>query len=200
MSPSVVVFDIGGVLVDWQPHLAWLDEMGSRDAVEAFMARIDFRALNLRADAGERFADLAATLPDRGDARRLAAYVDAYPKTVEHRIEGTWDILDQLRAQGTPVHAITNWSAETWPRGLLAQPRLAEVFGVTVVSGQEGMIKPDPRIFRLLCTRAGVAPQDCVFIDDGPHNVDGARATGMDGIHFTGPDALAAALSDRGLL
>jgi HAD superfamily hydrolase (TIGR01509 family) len=200
MSPSVVVFDIGGVLVDWQPHLAWLDEMGSRDAVEAFMARIDFRALNLRADAGERFADLAATLPDPADARRLAAYVDAYPKTVEHRIEGTWDILDRLRAQGTPVHAITNWSAETWPRGLLAQPRLAEVFGVTVVSGQEGMIKPDPRIFRLLCTRAGVAPQDCVFIDDGPHNVDGARATGMDGIHFTGPDALAAALSDRGLL
>ncbi len=200
MSPSVVVFDIGGVLVDWQPHLAWLDEMGSRDAVEAFMARIDFRALNLRADAGERFADLAANLPDPEDARRLAAYVEAYPKTVEHRIEGTWDILDRLRAQGTPVHAITNWSAETWPRGLLAQPRLAEVFGVTVVSGQEGMIKPDPRIFRLLCTRAGVAPQDCVFIDDGPHNVDGARAAGMDGIHFTGPDALAAALSDRGLL
>lgn len=200
MSPSVVVFDIGGVLVDWQPHLAWLDEMGSRDAVEAFMARIDFRALNLRADAGERFADLAATLPDPADARRLAAYVEAYPKTVEHRIEGTWDILDQLRAQGTPVHAITNWSAETWPRGLLAQPRLAEVFGVTVVSGQEGMIKPDPRIFWLLCTRAGVAPQDCVFIDDGPHNVDGARAAGMDGIHFTGPDALAAVLSDRGLL
>jgi HAD superfamily hydrolase (TIGR01509 family) len=74
------------------------------------------------------------------------------------------------------------------------------VFGVTVVSGQEAIIKPDPRIFRLLCTRAGVAPQDCVFIDDGPHNVDGARAVGMDGIHFTGPDALAAALSDRGLL
>ncbi len=200
MSPSVVVFDIGGVLVDWQPHLAWLDELGSRDAVEAFMARIDFRALNLRADAGERFADLAAALPDPEDARRLAAYVEAYPKTVETRIEGTWDILDRLRAQGTPVHAITNWSAETWPRGLLAQPRLAEVFGVTVVSGQEAMIKPDPRIFRLLCTRAGVAPRDCVFIDDGPHNVDGARAVGMDGIHFTGPDALAAALSDRGLL
>jgi len=61
-------------------------------------------------------------------------------------------------------------------------------------------MKPDARIFHLLCERAGVTPQDCVFVDDGLHNVDGARAVGMDGIHFTGAPALEAALQDRGLL
>ncbi|MDQ2094457.1 HAD family hydrolase [Rhodalgimonas zhirmunskyi] len=200
MTPSVVVFDIGGVLVDWQPHLAWLDEMGSRAMVDAFMRRIDFPALNLRADGGETFADLAAELTEAEDACRLSGYVAHYPKTVRTRIEGTWDILDRLRAQGTPVHAITNWSAETWPKGLEAQPRLAEVFGTTIVSGQEKTLKPGPRIFELLCERAGVAPEDCLFIDDAAHNAEGARAAGMDAHHFTTAQALHKALTERGLL
>lgn len=200
MRPSVVVFDIGGVLVDWQPHLAWVDELGSEDAAHAFIERTGFRDRNIRADNGEQFADLAQELDDPEDQRRFADYVRLYTRTVENRIEGTWDVLDRLKVQGTPVHAITNWSAETWPEGLKAQPRLAEVFETVVVSGQEGVMKPDPRIFHLLCDRAGIAPQDCVFIDDGPHNAEGARAVGMDGIHFTGPQALEQALIERGLL
>lgn len=199
MNVSVVVFDIGGVLVDWQPHLAWADDLG-HDAAHAFLERTDFRSRNMRADAGERFADLAAELSDADDARLFAEYVDRYPQTVRNSIEGTWDILEALRQRGTPVHAITNWSAETWPRGLISQPRLAEVFGVTVVSGQEGIAKPDTGIFDLLCQRAGVCAADCVFIDDGAHNVAGARLAGMDGIHFTGAAALADALTERGLL
>jgi len=200
MNPSVVVFDIGGVLVDWQPHLAWMDELGSVEAVTAFMERIDFKARNLRGDGGARFAELAAELEDAEDQRRLAAYVSLYTKTVMNPVPGTWDVLDQLKARGVPLHAITNWSAETWPEGLKAQPRLGEVFGVTVVSGEEGITKPDARIFEILCARAGVAAAECVFIDDGLHNVEGARAAGMEGIHFTGADALAAELQSRGLL
>lgn len=195
-----VVFDIGGVLVDWQPHLAWIDELGSRDAVEAFMTRIAFKDRNARADNGERFVDLAEELTDADDAALLKAYVPNYARTVKHRVEGTWDVLNRLKAQGTPVHAITNWSAETWPEGLKAQPALGEVFGVAVVSGQEGIMKPDARIFQILCDRAGVAPEDCIFIDDGLHNVRGARAVGMDAIHFTGAQALSEALETRGVL
>lgn len=200
MSAPVVVFDIGGVLVDWQPHFAWMDELGSREAVEAFMDRIDFKVRNARADAGERFGPLAAEIADPDDQRRLADYVARYTSTVQAQIPGTWALVDRLRARDIPLHAITNWSAETWPEGLKAQPRLGEVFGVTIVSGQEGIAKPDTAIFELFCARAGVAPADCVFIDDGAHNVVGARAIGMDGIHFTDADALEAALIDRGLL
>lgn len=197
---KTVIFDIGGVLVDWQPHMAWMHTLGSRADVDAFMTRISFTEKNIRADNGERFDDLAAELDNEDDAQLLRAYVPNYQRTVQDRIEESWAILDQLKQNGTPVHAITNWSAETWPEGLKAQPRLAEVFGVTVVSGQEGVMKPDARIFQMLCDRAGIAPSDAIFIDDGPHNVDGARAVGMDGIHFTSPQALSQALQTRGVL
>ncbi len=197
---KAVVFDIGGVLVDWKPHLAWAEALGSEDAAHAFIERTDFLARNARGDNGERFADLAQELDDPQDQRLFAAYVGLYTRTVENAIHGTWDVLDRLRAQGTPVHAITNWSAETWPEGLKVHPRLGEVFGTLVVSGQEGVMKPDARIFELLCARAGIAPEECVFIDDGLHNVEGARAVGMDGIHFTTPRALEAELTERGFL
>jgi HAD superfamily hydrolase (TIGR01509 family) len=200
MTASVVVFDIGGVLVEWQPHLAWMDALGSREAVEAFMARVDFAARNHRADAGERFADLAAEVDDAEDARLLEEYVVRHPLSVPRAIEGSWALLERLRARGVPVHSITNWSAETWPGGLSVHPRLGTAFGVTVVSGQEGIAKPDPRIFGLFCARAGVAPGECVFVDDSEANVAAARAVGMDGIRFTGPEALERALAERGLL
>ncbi|MCT4557564.1 MAG: HAD family phosphatase [Pelagimonas sp.] len=200
MKPTVVVFDIGGVLVDWQPHLAWYDEFATEDEAKAFMARTDFFARNLRGDAGERFSDMALELDDPEDQRRLAAYVPNYARTVEHAVPGSWEILDALKAKGVPVHAITNWSAETWPEGLKSHPRLGEVFGSLVISGEEGVIKPDPRIFAMLCARAGVAPADCVFIDDSAKNVQGARDAGWDAIHFTNAQDLRAALQERGLL
>ncbi|MGB3406084.1 MAG: HAD family phosphatase [Jannaschia sp.] len=199
MTLHNVVFDIGGVLVDWQPHLAWSPEMGEAHARD-FTARIDFPARNLRADGGQRFSDLAAELDDPTDARRLAAYPSLYERTVQDAVPGTWAVLDDLLARGVALHAITNWSSETWPEGVRVHPRLGEVFRTLVVSGQERMVKPDRRIFHLLCRRAGVAPDTCVFIDDGLHNVKGAQAIGMDGIHFTGAEALRAALIDRRLL
>ncbi|CUH84353.1 HAD family hydrolase [Thalassovita mediterranea] len=199
-TPTVVVFDISKVLVDWQPELAWADHFDDVTDIHAFMERVDFYDRNLRGDNGETFVDMAQELDDPADQKRLADYVPNYAKTVQNAVPGTWEILDDLKSRGVPVHAITNWSAETWPEGLKAHPRLAEVFGTLVVSGREGVIKPDRRIFDILCERANVAPEDCVFIDDSPKNVDGARAAGWDAIHFTGADALRTALEQRGLL
>jgi len=200
MNPSNVVFDIGGVLVNWVPHLAWVEALGSETEAQAFIERTGFKARNVRADGGAFFADLAAEIADPADAAHFAQYVALYQKTLPSLIQGSWDILDRLRAQGTPVHAITNWSAETWPEGVKAHPRLGKAFDVLVVSGQEGIIKPDARIFDILCTRAGVMQQECVFIDDSYHNVEGARAAGMDAIHFTDPANLETELKSRGLL
>lgn len=198
MTVTTVVFDIGGVLIDWQPHLAWpeLGEAGAR----AFMTRIGFDKINLACDAGARFEDAADLLSDPDDAALLRLYVDRYTRTVPDKITGTWDILRELQRRGTAIHAITNWSAQTWPEGVKAHPELGQVFGTTVVSGEVGVIKPSTEIYRLLCDRAEVNPQDCVFIDDGFHNCLGARAAGMDAIHFTGPQALRTALQERGLL
>ena len=132
---KAVVFDIGNVLVKWDPHLAWLEEMGSREAVAEFLTRIKIPERNLRADGGEMFADLAAELDNAEDRQRLSVYVERYARTVPQKIEGTWQVLYRLKEKGTPVHAITNWSAETWPVGVGAHPELGEVFGVTVIVG-----------------------------------------------------------------
>ncbi len=199
MIPSVVVFDIGAVLVEWQPHLAWSDDLGEEGA-RAFMERTGFQAKNARADGGETFDRLAEEIDDPEDRRLFREYVTRYSRTVPHEVPGTWALLDLLQARGIPLHAITNWSAETWPEGLRVHPRLDEVFGTLVISGREGITKPDARIFELLCERAGIVPQDCVFIDDGLHNVAGAKAVGMDAIHFTGASALEQELVARNLL
>lgn len=197
---KAVVFDIGNVLVRWDPHLAWLDELGSRKAVDAFLDRVDFFARNLRADAGERFTDMAGEIEDPADRARFAAYVDRYGMTVPSKIEGTWALMPRLRERGHQIHAITNWSAETWPPGVAAHPELGEAFGVTIVSGQHGVLKPQPEIFAALCDRAGLAPADCVFVDDSPGNVEGAKSFGMDAIHFTGAVRLEAELRAKGWL
>lgn len=199
MNVDTVVFDIGGVLVDWQPHLAWVDELGEAGA-KAFLDRIGFEKLNLACDAGATFAQAAAQIAEHDDAARLGQYVARYTRTVPNKITGTWDILYALKDADVPVHAITNWSAETWPEGCKAHPELLDVFDTTVVSGEAGVIKPSTEIYALLCHRADIAPDRCVFIDDGLHNCIGAQAAGMDAIHFTGPDALRCALQDRGLL
>lgn len=195
-----IVFDIGAVLINWDPALAFEDAFTSPAETEAFLTRIKFDKLNLAGDAGVPFEKLAETVADPGDAALLGEYVARYSRSVPSKIEGTWAILHALKDKGAPIHAITNWSAETWPEGVKAHPELGAVFETLIVSGEVGMIKPSVAIFQLFCERAGVAPGDCVFIDDGLHNVAGARAAGLDGIHFTTPEALRAALTDLGLL
>lgn len=196
---DTVVFDIGGVLVDWDPALAWADDLGY-DEAQAFLGRINFEKLNFAGDAGATFEGLADQISDPQDAARLSEYVVRYTKTVPEKILGTWDILYALKDRGVPLHAITNWSAQTWPEGVKAHPELGQVFGTTIVSGQIGMVKPSVEIYRRLCADAGLQPAQCVFIDDGLHNCAGAKAAGMDAIHFTTPQALQAALQERGLL
>ncbi|MEM9249795.1 MAG: HAD family phosphatase [Pseudomonadota bacterium] len=194
-----VVFDIGAVLIEWHPELAWAQELGA-DGARSFMDRIGFDKINLACDAGAHFAKASAGITDPEDAARLAQYVSLYHLTVPRKITGTWACLYDLKARGVTVHAITNWSAETWPVGVEVHPELGEVFETTVVSGQVGMIKPSVAIFQLFCERAAVSAEACLFIDDGPHNCIGARAAGMDAIHFTDPDALRTALQAKGLL
>ena len=197
---TAIVFDIGNVLVRWDPRAAFRRELGCDAAVDAFLQRTDFQARNLRADRGERFGALAQEIADPDDRALFSAYLDRYAMTISEPIEGTWRLLERLRRRGHPVHAITNWSAETWPIGMTLHPRLQESFGVTIVSGQVRMIKPERAIFDLLCRRAGLAPGDCLFIDDSAANVAGAVAAGWQAHRFTAPETLEADLTQRGLL
>ncbi len=195
-----IVFDIGNVLVNWDARCAFRPELGDDGAIDNFLERCDFFARNLRADAGALWADLADEIDDPKDRALFAAYPSRFAQCIASTIESSWEAMAQLREAGFFIHAITNWSVETWPIGVACHPRLGSAFGVTIVSGREGVIKPDPRIFSALCSRTGLAPRECLFIDDSAKNIAGARDFGMDVIHFTGPSALQAGLEQRGLL
>lgn len=194
-----IVFDIGNVLVRWDARAAFAPGL-TPEAAEAFMERIGFAALNLRGDGGEAWADIATAIADDNDRATFLSYLPNYARAIAEPIEETWVLMDRLRANGHDIHAITNWSAETWETGLATHPRLGTSFTTVIVSGQERVLKPDPAIFAAFCERAGVTPDASIFIDDSERNVAGARAFGMDAIHFTTPEALEASLIERGLL
>ena len=108
-------------------------------------------------------------------------------------------LLQRLKEEGHRLLALTNWAADTWDESLPRLPSLALFEGV-LVSGKEGLRKPDAAIFHLLCERYGIEPQGSVFIDDNRGNVAAAAALGFDALHFTSPAALAEELARRGLL
>jgi 2-haloacid dehalogenase len=201
-SRSAVIFDLGGVLIDWNPrHLYRKLFPGDEAGMEAFLATVCTQAWNERQDAGRSFAEAAVLLktdhPDK--AELIDAYFARWPEMLGGAIDGTVKILTELRRRAVPLYALSNWSAETFPHGLRRFEFLTW-FRDRVVSGEVGLIKPDPRIYHLLLERNGLAASDAVYIDDVKRNADAATALGLHGIHFTDPAALRRELETLGLL
>ena len=199
---DIVVFDLGGVLLDWDPrHLYRKLFAGDDDAMEAFLADVCTVEWNERQDAGRTFAEaVAELLPTHGDKRHLIeAFGARFGEMIAGPIAGSVEILEMLKRKSVPLYALTNWSAETFPPQRERFEFLSRFDGI-VVSGEEGVIKPDPRIFRLLLDRYRIAAEAAVFVDDNPANAEAATALGMHGIHFRSPDALRDELARLGLL
>lgn len=200
--PTVVVFDLGGVLVDWNPRYLYRRLFdGDEAAMERFLAEVCTPAWNDEQDRGRPFAEACALLArDRPDLRELIeAWPSRFDETMAGPMPGTVEILTELRARGVPLYALSNWSAETFPRALARFPFL-EWFRGTVISGALRVAKPDPAIYRHLLDTFGLRAADTVFIDDAPRNVDAAAALGMHAVRFTDAATLRAALVDYGLL
>jgi 2-haloacid dehalogenase len=192
---DAVVFDIGNVLLDWDARRVYRPLGMSDDEIEAFFERVDFEAWNLEQDRGRPFAEGVESLAKRfpKDRSLIERYHTHWIDSISGRIQGTVEVLQSLIDQKVPVHAITNFSAEKFS-GERERFAFLNQFGVTVVSGEERVIKPDPAIYHLLLERAGLPAERTVFIDDSAKNVDGARAVGMHAIHFTTPSDLREAL------
>jgi len=198
----VVVFDLGGVLIRWNPrHLYRKLFAGDDAAMEEFLGNVCTVEWNERQDAGRTFADaVAALLPRHADKRELIeAFGHRFDEMIPGAIEGTVDILADLKRAGVPRYGLTNWSAETFPPQRNRFPFLAWFDGI-VASGEEGVTKPDPRIFRILLQRYAIAPDEAVFVDDNPGNAAAATALGLHGILFRSPELLRRELEALGLL
>ncbi|MCL1693825.1 MAG: HAD-IA family hydrolase, partial [Actinomycetia bacterium] len=159
-------------------------------------------AWNTEMDAGrsvqESVAALAAAHPEHETL--IEAWWTHWPEMLNGEIPGTRPIVEALARTGRRLYAITNWSAETWPLGLQCYPFVEELFGGIVVSGQEGVAKPDPRLFEILNERYDLNPKTTIFVDDAPANVETAAGLGFVTHLFTTADRLRLWLNERGLL
>ena len=201
MATKAVVFDLGGVLIDWDPRYLYRKLLADEAAVEEFLATVCTPEWNAEQDRGRPFAEGVAELVERHPehAAAIAAYHERWPEMVAGDIPGTVEVLAELRAAGVPLYALTNWSAETFAitRGRF---EFLEWFDGLLVSGEERVTKPDPAIFQLLLDRFGLDPTATVFVDDSEANVAAARRLGFDAIGFTGHEELRRELVARRLL
>ena len=201
MRPTAVVFDLGGVLVDWDPRYLYRQLFDDAEEMESFLAEVTTAEWNAHQDAGRPWAEAVELLVTEYPERRelIEAFHRRWPEMLAGEVPGTVDVLADLRAAGVRLIALSNWSAETFPFARARFEFLAWFEGI-VISGDVGVNKPDRRIFDHLTERFGIDPAAAVFIDDSPANVHAAEALGFRAIRFTNAAALRRELTRLGLL
>ena len=200
-TPATVVFDLGAVLIDWNPRYLFRQLIDDPDEIERLLAEVTTAAWNHEQDRGRSWADAVAELVaiHPGHADLIRAYHERWPEMLGGPLQATVDLLAELRDAGVALYALTNWSAETFPIAIERYPFLAWFRGI-VVSGEVGAAKPEPAVYEALIERYGVVPGQSVFIDDQPANVEAARRLGFTAIRFTDAVALRSELVGLGLL
>jgi 2-haloacid dehalogenase len=201
MPVKAVVFDLGGVLIDWNPRYVYRKLFDSEHETEWFLENICTTNWNLSIDAGKPFAtavrDLCAVYPEL--TKQIEAFHLRWEEMLGGEIAESVEILKDVQAAGYPVYGLTNWSAETFPVAFEKYDFLQTFKGI-VVSGIEKVIKPDPAIFRILLDRYNLQPENCIFIDDNPHNTAAGRMLGLHAIDFSDPARLRKDLLTCGIL
>ncbi len=190
MNLKNVVFDFGGVLVDWNPRHLYRGVFRDEQAMEHFLANICTDEWNVEQDRGRPLAEgtklLQQQFPEYHDL--IAMYYDQWDTMLRSDIRETVALLHRLKKK-YHLYGLTNWSAETIPVAFSRYPFFSEFEGI-VVSGEEKLIKPDKAIFRVLLDRYGIKASESLFIDDNLKNVKAAEEMGFHAIHFTSPGQL----------
>ena len=197
---TAVVFDLGGVLIEWDPRRLYRQLFDDPAAMESFLSEVCTPAWNARLDAGHPWPEAIESLAREFPAQRdlILAYDTRWEEMLGGAIEGTVQILAELRDAGIPCYALSNWSAAKF---VLTRPRFPflEWFEGIVISGDVGASKPDPAIYRVLVARYRLTPSATAFIDDAEPNVLVAADLGFRAIQFAGAPGLRADLRGLGL-
>lgn len=197
-KPSSVIFDLGGVLIDWNPRHLYRKLFADETDMERFLSDVCSPQWNDGMDEGRSWVEatdeLVRLYPDHED--NIRAFRNRWPEMLGGAMTDTVQLLEALHRNGTPLYALTNWSEETFELTRTEYPFLDYFQGI-VVSGRERLRKPDSEIFRVLLKRYDIAPTQAVFIDDNADNVAAAAAVGLHAIRFLSATTLQPAL--RGL-
>lgn len=198
---EAVVFDLGGVLIDWDPRYLYRKIFTDEMEMEHFLATVATSGWHAEQDRGRPLEEATLSLVARHPEyrREIEAFYGRWDEMFGGPIEGSVDVLRELRERGMPLYALTNWSGETFPPAGERYGFL-DWFDEIVVSGEEGLIKPDKEIYGVLVKRTGLTPAKTVFLDDSPPNVAAAGELNFAAITFRNPHQLRADLVDLGLL
>lgn len=201
MSIQAIIFDFGGVLIEWDPRNLYRQLFRQPEQMEQFLAEVNFSYWNLQFDKGVPFAEgiayLSAQFPHY--ATHIHALGTRWEETLGGSIRGTVDILRELQRAEIPLYALSNWSAETFP---IARRKFDffDAFREIVLSGAVGMVKPERGIFELMLQKIGRPAHECLFIDDAAANIEQADKMGFHTVHFKSPEQLRGELHRLGLL
>ena len=182
---NTVIFDLGNVLIDWDPRYLYRKLFNTDDEVEWFLENICDQDWNLKHDSGQLFSqgifEKSKNFPEHIEL--IKAWYQRWEEMLGGPIDESVKILSELKEKRVLLYILSNWSAETYP---IAEERFdfLKLFDGKIISGEEGIVKPDVEIYKLLIKRHDLNPQHTVFIDDKEENVRAAELLGIHGIHF----------------
>lgn len=198
---KTIVFDLGAVLIDWNPRYLYRKIFTNESKMEWFLEHICTSDWNEEQDAGRSFGEATELLIRQFPEWRIEilAFWERWEEMLAGPIAGTVEILTELRASNKyQLLALTNWSAETFPIAKRKYDFLDWFHGI-IMSGEEKTRKPFREFYEILLNRYELKPEQCVFIDDNIRNIEGANVLGIPGIHFTDPSRLRLDLRSRGI-
>jgi 2-haloacid dehalogenase len=198
---KAIVFDFGGVLIDWSPYHLYRKILPNDQAIKSFLDEIDFFTINSRIDAGMSLEQWAGEYSQKFPQYRslIEAFHTRWTESNGEVIGDSLDIVREVKAKGYAVYGLSNWSAETFP---LVKDRFGflQELDDYLLSGMVGQIKPGEEIFRSFLERIDRPADECVFIDDNAANIETASRLGFTGILFKSPQQLRTELNGMGIL
>jgi len=198
---KTIIFDLGGVLVDWSPSYVFKEYFETQLAMDHFFDKVCTFDWNEQQDAGRTIAEANEILINKFPEYKteILAFYGRWEEMLVGSIKGSEEILEKLKKEGKyGLYALTNWSAETWPVALREYSFLNHFEGI-LVSGQEKIKKPNPAIYELILSRYGLIAEECLFIDDNLRNIEAAKKMGIQGIFFESPKQLKTELHNLGI-
>ena len=199
---QAIIFDFGNVLLTWDPRNLYQRFFpNDSEGMERFLKEVDFLDWNLQQDKGRPFTEGIAILSQQFPhySHLIQAYYDHWIDSVGGPVAGTVTILSQLKRAGYRLYGLSNWSAETFPRARKRYDFFGLLDGI-VLSGEVGLVKPDPKIYQILLEKIGRPARECLLIDDSLPNIHQAQEMGFAVIHFQSPEQLEASLRDLNIL
>ncbi|HLA57119.1 MAG TPA: HAD family phosphatase [Puia sp.] len=197
---NTIIFDFGGVLIDWNPRYMYRDEFEETAEMEDFLEKVCTDDWNLQQDKGRSLAEGTRMLQDRFPefVGKIQLYYDQWEKMIKGHIPQNVAVLEKLKEKYT-LYGLTNWSAETFPI-VFKRYAFFTLFDGIVISGEEKLIKPDKKIFELMLERYHLEAENSLFIDDNAKNIQAAKEMGFATIHVLEKIDLKNELHAMGLL